>query len=77
MVPTDVATEIRLADSAEAASFSRFVQGFLSANGFPFVIIHDAPDLQGERRRVMFEDAGVSRKFAQEWVRLRGAAGQA
>lgn len=77
MVPTDVATEIRLADSAEADSFSQFVQGFLSANGFPFVIIHDAPELVGRLRRVVFEDAGVSRKFAQEWTRLRGTLGQA
>ena len=77
MVPTDVATEIRLADSDEAASFSRFVQGFLSANGFPFVIIHEAPDIRGDRRQVVFEDAGISRKFAQEWVRLRGTLGQA
>lgn len=77
MVPTDATAEIRLADSAEADSFSRFVQGFLSANGFPFVIIHNAPDVSGERRRVEFEDARVSRKFAQEWLRLRGTLGQA
>lgn len=77
MVPTDATAEIRLADSAEAASFSTFVQGFLSANGFPFVIIHDAPEFAGQMRRVVFEDARVSRKFAQEWVRLRGTQGQA
>ncbi|WP_425995416.1 hypothetical protein [Caulobacter sp. DWR1-3-2b1] len=77
MVPTDATAEIRLADSDEAASFSAFVQGFLSANGFPFVIIHDAPQIAGQMRRVVFEDAGTSRKFAQEWVRLRGTLGQA
>jgi hypothetical protein len=31
------------------------VQGFLSANGFPFVIIHDAPELAGRLRKVVFE----------------------
>ena len=77
MVPTDATAEFRLADTAEAETFSQFVQGFLSANGFPFVIIHNAPDLSGERRRVVFEDAKVSAKFADEWVRLRGTAGQA
>ena len=77
MVPTDATAEIRLADSDEAASFSTFVQGFLSANGFPFVIIHDAPDIVGHMRRVVFEDAGISRKFAQEWVNLRGTLGRA
>ena len=77
MVPTDATAEIRLADSAEAASFSRFVQGFLSANGFPFVIIHDAPELAGRLRKVVFEDAKTSAKFASEWLRLRGTLGQA
>ena len=77
MVPTDATAEIRLADSREAASFSTFVQGFLSANGFPFVIIHDAPEFAGQMRRVVFEDAGISRKFAQEWAGLRGTLGQA
>lgn len=77
MVPSDAIAEFRLADTAEAASFSTFLQGFLSANGYPFVIIHNAPDLTGERRRVEFEDARVSRKFAQEWQRLRGTLGQA
>ncbi|MDB5455095.1 MAG: hypothetical protein JWP92_680 [Caulobacter sp.] len=70
-------TEVRLASSDEAAYFSRFVQGFLSQNGFPFVIIHNAPDLAGERREVVFEDPGVSRKFAQEWGRTRRSAGEA
>ena len=71
------ATEVRLASSDEAACFSRFVQGFLSQNGFPFVIIHNAPDLVGERREVVFEDPGVNRKFAQEWGRTRRSSGQA
>ncbi len=77
MVPTDATAEIRLANSDEADRFSRFVQGFLSANGFPFVIIHEAPELAGQSRRVVFEDAQISAKFASEWVRLRGALGQA
>lgn len=77
MVPTDATAEIRLADSAEADRFSTFVRGFLSANGFPFVIIHDAPELAGQLRRVVFEDATVSAKFASEWLHLRGTQGQA
>lgn len=77
MVPSDATAEFRLADTAEAASFSTFLQGFLSANGYPFVIIHNAPDLSGERRRVVFEDAQVSLKFAREWQKQRGTQGQA
>ena len=64
---TDFATDIRIASAEEAARFSRFVQGFLSANGFPFVIIHNSPETAGERRRVVFEDACVGAKFAREW----------
>jgi hypothetical protein len=77
MVPTDATAEFRLADTAEAETFSQFVQGFLSANGFPFVIIHDAPELAGRLRKVVFEDAKTSAKFASEWLRLRGTLGQA
>ncbi|MBU4433092.1 MAG: hypothetical protein PSX79_05605 [bacterium] len=77
MVPTDATTEIRLDGSDDADRFSTFVRSFLSANGFPFVIIHDAPERAGQLRRVVFEDAKVSAKFASEWLRLRGTAGQA
>ncbi|PTS87732.1 MULTISPECIES: hypothetical protein [unclassified Caulobacter] len=77
MVQPDVTTEIRLADSDEAARFNDFIGSFLSANDFPFVIIHNAPELSGSSRRVLFEDAVVSRKFAREWTRRRGALGEA
>lgn len=75
MVPT--AAEVRLAGPEEADRFSRFLQGFLSANGFPFVIVHDTPELLGRQRKVVFEDAGLSRKFATEWMTQRGAVGAA
>lgn len=77
MVPTAAETEVRLAGPEEADRFSRFLHGFLSANDFPFVIVHDAPELLGQLRRVVFEDVGLSRKFASEWRNQRGAAGTA
>ena len=67
MNAADIAVEICIASAEEALRFSGFVQAFLSRNGFPFVIIHNAPELAGERRRVVFEDATVSCKFAREW----------
>ena len=77
MVPSDAVTEIRLADSDEADRFTDFIQSFLSANDFPFVIIHNAPEVSGSRRRVLFEDAGIGAKFAREWLRRRGVLGEA
>jgi hypothetical protein len=77
MVPTAAETEVRLAGPEEADQFSRFLQGFLSANDFPFVIVHDAPEFLGQLRRVVFEDVGLSRKFASEWRNQRGAVGTA
>ncbi|HWW28221.1 MAG TPA: hypothetical protein VNZ85_20220 [Caulobacter sp.] len=74
MNAADIAVEICIASAEEALRFSAFVQGFLSRNGFPFVMIHNAPDLSGERRKVMFEDAGIGRKFAREWRMDRLAA---
>lgn len=77
MVPKITATEVRLAGPEEAARFSRFLQGFLSANGFPFVIVHDTPERLGQERKVEFEDAGLSRKFAREWLNQRQTLGTA
>jgi hypothetical protein len=57
MNAADIAVEICIASAEEALRFSGFVQAFLSRNGFPFVMIHNAPDLSGERRKVVFEDA--------------------
>jgi len=74
MNAADIAVEICIASAEEALRFSAFVQAFLSRNGFPFVMIHDAPDLSGGRRKVVFEDAGVGRKFAREWRMDRLAA---
>jgi hypothetical protein len=67
MNAADIVIEICIASAEEAMRFSGFVQTFLSRNGFPFVMIHNDPDLYGERRKVVFEDATVSRKFACEW----------
>lgn len=77
MVLKTAETEVRLAGPEEADRFSRFLQGFLSANGFPFVIVHDAPERLGQLRKVVFEDAGLSRKFASEWLSQRGTLGTA
>ncbi|HWU14186.1 MAG TPA: hypothetical protein VN157_09275 [Caulobacter sp.] len=74
MNAADIAVEICIASAEEALRFSAFVQAFLSRNGFPFVMIHNAPDLSGERRKVVFEDAGIGRKFAREWRMDRLAA---
>lgn len=68
-------TEVRLTGPEEADRFSRFLHSFLSANGFPFVIVHDAPEFLGQLRRVVFEDAGLSDKFAAEWRGGGAAAG--
>ncbi len=67
MNAADIAIEICIASAEEAVRFSGFVRDFLARNGFPFVMIHDAPDVTGERRKVVFEDALVGRKFAREW----------
>jgi hypothetical protein len=74
MNAADIAIEICIASAEEALRFSGFVQAFLSRNGFPFVMIHNAPELSGERRKVVFEDAMVGRKFAREWRMDRLAA---
>ena len=67
MNAADIVIDICLASAEEALRFSGFVQAFLSRNGFPFVMIHDDPDLTGARRKVVFEDVVVGRKFAREW----------
>lgn len=74
MNAADIVVEICIASAEEALRFSGFVRDFLARNGFPFVMIHDAPDLSGERRKVVFEDAVVGRKFAHEWRMDRLAA---
>ena len=78
MNAADIAVEICIASTEEALRFSAFVQAFLSRNGFPFVMIHNepvlAPEHEGERRKVVFEDAGIGRKFAREWRMDRLAA---
>jgi hypothetical protein len=77
MATTTAETEVRLTGPEEADRFSRFLQGFLSANDFPFVIVHDTPEALGQQRKVVFEDVCLSRKFAREWIRLRRTAGLA
>jgi hypothetical protein len=74
MKAADIAIDICLASAEEAVRFSRFVQGFLASNGFPFVMIHNTPELGAERRKVVFEDGGLGAKFAREWRMDRLAA---
>lgn len=77
MASAKAETEVRLTGPEEADRFARFLHGFLSANDYPFVIVHDAPEFLGQLRRVVFEDVGLSDKFATEWLRQRGTAGTA
>nr|WP_295111677.1 hypothetical protein [uncultured Caulobacter sp.] len=72
--PLGAETEVRLDGPEEADRFSRFLHGFLSANDFPFVIVHDTPELLGQLRKVVFEDVCLSRKFAAEWSVATGTA---
>ncbi|MBO9709827.1 MAG: hypothetical protein J7521_16620 [Caulobacter sp.] len=74
MKAADIAVEICIASAEEALRFSGFLQAFLSRNGFPFVMVHSDPDSRGDHRKVVFEDAAVSRLFALEWRRDRLAA---
>jgi hypothetical protein len=74
MKAADIAIEICIASADEALRFSGFVRDFLARNGLPFVMIHNDPDLTGERRKVVFEDVLVSRKFAREWRLDRATA---
>jgi hypothetical protein len=74
MRAVDVVTEVCIASAEEAMRFSHFVQAFLSRNGFPFIMIHNAPELTGERRLVEFEDPSINRRFAQEWRSVRPTA---
>lgn len=67
MNAADIAVDICIASAEEALRFSGFVRDFLSRNGFPFVMIHNDPDLSGDHRKVVFEDALVGHKFATEW----------
>jgi len=74
MKAADIVIDICLASAEEAVRFSRFVQSFLTSNDFPFVMIHNTPELGVERRKVVFEDVGVGAKFAREWRMDRLAA---
>ncbi len=60
------ATEVRLAHVEDEDRLSRFIQGFLSENGYPFIMVH-ADGAGG--RKVMFEDAALSRRFNVLWRR--------
>jgi hypothetical protein len=67
------ATEIRLAGPEDDDRLSRFIQGFLSRNGFPFVMVSQEIDLSGGFKRVTFEDADLGRRFQSEWSASAGA----
>jgi hypothetical protein len=62
------ATEIRLAGPEDDARLSRFIQAFVSRNGFPFVMVSQEVDMAGGFKRVTFEDVEISRRFASEWA---------
>lgn len=61
------ATEVRLAGPDDDDRLSRFIQGFLTRNDFPFVMVSQDIDMAGGFKRVVFEDAAVGQKFASEW----------
>jgi hypothetical protein len=61
------AADIRLAGPEDDDRLSRFLHGFVSRNGFPFVMVSQEVDMAGGFKRVVFEDAAVTRKFASEW----------
>ena len=68
------ATDIRLASPEDDDRLSRFIHGFLTRNGFPFVMVSQEIDLAGGFKRVKFEDADVGRKFAREWTETAATA---
>ncbi len=57
-------TDIRLAGPEDDDRLSRFIHGFLSRNGFPFVMVSQEVDLAGGYKRVTFEDVELSQRFA-------------
>jgi hypothetical protein len=65
------ATEIRIATPDDDLRLNRFIQGFLSDNGFPFIMVHgDAESAAGGGaavKRVMFEDDEIGRRFRDAW----------
>jgi len=61
------ATEVRLATPDDDDRLSRFIQGFLTRNDFPFVMVSQDIDMAGGFKRVVFEDKAVGKKFASEW----------
>lgn len=68
------ATDIRLAGPEDDDRLSRFIHRFLTRNGFPFVMVSQEIDLAGGFKRVKFEDANVSLKFAREWTKTAATA---
>ena len=62
------ATEIRLAGPDDEMRLSRFIQAFVSRNGFPFVMVSQEVDMAGGYKRITFEDVEVTRRFASEWT---------
>ena len=65
------ATEIRIATPDDDVRLNRFIQGFLSDNGFPFIMVRSDPELAvgggGALKRVMFEDDEIGRRFRDAW----------
>lgn len=65
------ATEIRIATPDDDLRLNRFIQGFLSANGFPFIMVRSDPQMAaggaGALKRVMFEDDEIGRRFRDAW----------
>ncbi len=61
-------TNIRLAGPEDDDRLSRFINAFVSRNGFPFVMVSQEIDLAGGYKRVTFEDVEITRRFASEWA---------
>ncbi|MBN9319505.1 MAG: hypothetical protein BGN86_02725 [Caulobacterales bacterium 68-7] len=62
-------TDIRIATPDEDVRLNTFIQGFLSDNGFPFIMVRSDPDLDtgAALKRVMFETDELTRRFYDAW----------
>jgi hypothetical protein len=80
-----ISTEIRIATADDDVRLSSFIQDFLSANDFPFFMVHSDPNVPpgAELKRVTFESDELTQRFREAWSlhalggvrrRARGAA---
>jgi len=80
-----ISTEVRIATAADDVRLSSFIQDFLSANDFPFFMVHSDPEVTpgSALKRVTFESDELTQRFGEAWSlhalggarrRARGAA---